>query len=110
MRSSLAGEVNVASDGEFKGARASQEAVTECAAWPQSPESFEQRMLNLLHVNRPSLLAYLKRMRLTNEDAEDVLQETCIRLLSAPQSWRGERSAFGFIYKIAGNLARDELR
>jgi RNA polymerase sigma factor (sigma-70 family) len=106
----MAGEVNVASDGEFKGACASDEVIAECAAWPESPETYEQRILNLLNVNRPSLLAYLKRMRLTTEDAEDVLQETCIRLLSAPQSWRGERSAFGFIYKIAGNLARDELR
>jgi RNA polymerase sigma-70 factor (ECF subfamily) len=69
-----------------------------------------QRMLELLHENRTVLLAYIRRMRLCPEDAEDVLQETYIRLLNSPQVWRGKRSAFGFIYKIAGNLARDELR
>jgi RNA polymerase sigma factor (sigma-70 family) len=102
------GEINVTLDSGSRGLSA-RETDQDLVDWP-SPENYQRRMLDLVNGNRTSFLAYLKRMRLTTEDAEDVLQETCIRLLGSPQSWRGERSAFGFIYKIAGNLARDELR
>jgi RNA polymerase sigma factor (sigma-70 family) len=106
----LLGEPNMSSDSAVQGASAAIEDSEALTGWPDPVDTYRQRMLTLLDANRPSLLAYLRRMRLATEDAEDVLQETCIRLLSAPESWRGERSAFGFIYKIAGNLARDELR
>jgi RNA polymerase sigma-70 factor (ECF subfamily) len=45
-----------------------------------------------------------------SEDAEDVVQDMCIRLMRAQNFWRGERQVRAFLFKIATNLARDELR
>ena len=100
----------MSADGAFERVCASMDSVENGEGWRGTRDSYCERMLGLLHSNRSSLIKYLRRMRLATEDAEDVLQETCIRLLNAPESWRGERCAYGFIYKVARNLARDELR
>jgi RNA polymerase sigma factor CnrH len=68
------------------------------------------KILTLIEEKRAELLAYLRRMRLETEDAEDVIQDTCIRVITARAVWRDDKSAFAFIYKIAQNLARDRFR
>jgi RNA polymerase sigma factor (sigma-70 family) len=69
-----------------------------------------QRLVELLDLHRASLLKYVNRILNSAEDAEDVVQETCVRLMRVRDLWRGEREVRAFLFKIATNLARDELR
>ncbi len=69
-----------------------------------------RRLIGLIALHRASLLKYVKRILTCAEDAEDVVQETCVRLLRVQDLWRSEREVRSFLFKIATNLARDELR
>ncbi|MEP7311227.1 MAG: RNA polymerase sigma factor [Pseudomonadota bacterium] len=69
-----------------------------------------QRLTELIGLHRTALLKYVKRILNSQEDAEDVVQETYMRLLRISDLWRGEREVRAFLFKIATNLARDELR
>lgn len=68
------------------------------------------RLVELIGMHRPALLKYVKRMLVSAEDAEDIVQESCIRLLRVRDLWRSEREARAVLFKIATNLARDEMR
>lgn len=68
------------------------------------------RLVELIGLHRPALLKYVKRMLICAEDAEDIVQESCIRLLRVRDLWRSEREARAVLFKIATNLARDEMR
>ena len=72
--------------------------------------SLSVRLVQLVTQHRPSLLNYVKRMLRCAEDAEDVVQETFVRLLRGSDLWRGEREVRSLLFTIAANLARDELR
>jgi RNA polymerase sigma-70 factor (ECF subfamily) len=65
------------------------------------------RLIELIGLHRAALLKYVKRMLVSAEDAEDIVQESCIRLLRVRDLWRSERAV---LFKIATNLARDEMR
>lgn len=61
--------------------------------------------------HRSGLQQYLTRVLASSEDAEEVVQETCIRLLKAPRLEPLEgNAARRFVFKIALNLARDRFR
>jgi len=68
------------------------------------------RLIELIGLHRAALLKYVKRMLVSAEDAEDIVQESCIRLLRVRDLWRSEREARAVLFKIATNLARDEMR
>ncbi len=68
------------------------------------------RIVSLIEKHRSSLVGHVKRILGCAEDAEDVVQETCVRLMRARDFWRGECQVRAFLFKIATNLARDELR
>jgi RNA polymerase sigma-70 factor (ECF subfamily) len=68
------------------------------------------RLIQLIGQHRGALFAHVKRILRCAEDAEDVVQETCVRLLRVHDLWRGERQVRAFLFKIATNLALDELR
>jgi RNA polymerase sigma-70 factor (ECF subfamily) len=68
------------------------------------------RIIELFLRHRSSLVNHVKRILGSSEDAEDVVQETCLRLMRTSNFWRGEPQLRGFLFKIATNLARDELR
>jgi RNA polymerase sigma-70 factor (ECF subfamily) len=88
----------------------------EAAAAHQPPDGDGARASDptlieqLLRQHRPALIGHVKRILGRAEDAEDVVQELCIRLMRARDYWRGERQVRAFLFKIATNLARDELR
>jgi len=69
-----------------------------------------QRLVGLIQQQRSCLIKRLRRMRFSVEDAEDIVQETCMRLLRVRNVWGGEREVRAFMFKIATNLALDELR
>lgn len=64
----------------------------------------------LLEKLRPSLLA-LARARLRNlHDAQDAVQETCLRVLRSLDSYRPRAPFEHWVFTIAANVIRDALR
>ena len=59
---------------------------------------------------RRTLLRYLLDLLARREDAEDVVQETYIRLMNARTLERSDARARAFLFKIATNLAYDRFR
>lgn len=59
---------------------------------------------------RAQLKAYILRMTASVPDTEDIVQETYLRGLQKLESFRGESSLKTWIFAIASNLARDQLR
>lgn len=57
-----------------------------------------------------SLLRYLRELLSRREDAEDVAQETYLRLLSARELDASEVRVRAFMFKVATNLAYDRFR
>jgi RNA polymerase sigma-70 factor (ECF subfamily) len=57
-----------------------------------------------------SLLRYLRQLLVRREDAEDVAQETYLRLVSAAALDRSEMRVRAFMFKAATNLAYDRFR
>ena len=77
---------------------------------PTEPVAEITRVVQLVTQHRAALVRHVKRILGCGEDAEDVVQETCVRLMRVRDFWRGEREVRSFLFKIATNLARDELR
>jgi RNA polymerase sigma-70 factor (ECF subfamily) len=73
-------------------------------------DAHEVLLAALVGRHRHSLLQHVKRILCSDEDAEDVVQETCMRLLRVGDLCRGDREVRAFLFKVATNLARDELR
>jgi RNA polymerase sigma-70 factor (ECF subfamily) len=82
---------------------------SQCDELPESSAA-ALRLVQLVAQYRGALVGHVKRILGCAEDAEDVVQETCVRLMRARDFWRGERQVRAFLYTIATNLARDELR
>ena len=59
---------------------------------------------------RVSLLKYLTRLMSSKEDAEEVLQDTYIRIMQIETLDSIEAKARGYLFKIATNLVRDRAR
>jgi RNA polymerase sigma factor (sigma-70 family) len=80
-------------------------------AEPPAPDARQRRrLIELIELHRPALLKFVRRILISAEDAEDVVQETCIRMMRVRDLWRSEREARAVLYTIATNLARDEIR
>lgn len=59
---------------------------------------------------RPQLKSYILRITASREDAEDIVQDSYIRASQKLDSFRGESSIKTWIFTIATNLAKDNLR
>lgn len=57
-----------------------------------------------------TLYWHIRRIVVGHDDAEDVLQETCIRVLNNIGSFKGEGSLVTWLYRIATNEALQHLR
>lgn len=57
-----------------------------------------------------TLYWHIRRIVVGHDDAEDVLQETCIKVLSRIGSFKGEGSLATWLYRIATNEALQHLR
>lgn len=53
---------------------------------------------------------HIRRIVVGHDDAEDVLQETCIKVLNSIASFRGDSSLVMWLYRIATNEALQHLR
>ncbi len=74
------------------------------AAHPVPP--FEQ----VLAAHEAELYRYLRRLTPTADDAADLLQDTCVRAFRAYPRLAAGANVRAWLYRIAGNLARDAHR
>ena len=58
----------------------------------------------------PRVLAFLQRALASRRDAEDLAQETFLRVHRAAPRYRAQGRFSAWLFRIAGNLARQELR
>lgn len=70
----------------------------------------QQFVSRLFERHRASLMRHLVGLLSRRADAEDVLQETCARLLKVPHLDRAEGRARAYMFRIATNLAYDSFR
>lgn len=81
----------------------------------EEPESGSSRtraelVERLFTAHRGALFAYLKRLLASSEDAEEIVQETYIRLLKFEDIEQLDDQVRRFLFRIATNLARDRFR
>jgi RNA polymerase sigma-70 factor (ECF subfamily) len=53
---------------------------------------------------------HIRRIVVGHEDAEDVFQETCIKVLGSISSYRGDGTLVTWLYRVATNEALQHLR
>ena len=70
------------------------------------PAAFEA----LVHETRPALGTFLRRLCSSPQDAEDIVQETYLRVYQHRQRYDGRSSVKTWMYAIALNLFRDRSR
>lgn len=59
---------------------------------------------------RPQLKSYILRITASLEDTEDIVQDTYLKAVSNILSFKGESSLKTWIFAIASNLAKDNLK
>jgi RNA polymerase sigma-70 factor (ECF subfamily) len=84
---------------------------TRETAWSRAlatgePDAFDA----LVRETRPALGAFLRRLCPSPQDAEDVVQETYLRVYQHRQRYDGRGSVKTWMYAIALNLLRDRSR
>ena len=72
----------------------------------QREEGFRLLMKQYGH----TLYWHIRRIVVGHDDAEDVLQETCIKVLNSIHTYRGNGSLATWLYRIATNEALQHLR
>ena len=72
----------------------------------QREEGFRMLMKEYGH----ALYWHIRRIVVGHDDAEDVLQETCIKVLNGIHAYRGDGSLATWLYRIATNEALQHLR
>ena len=77
---------------------------------PTSPATRARLVEQLFTAHRSALLQYLKRLLASSEDAEEIVQETYIRLLKFEDIEQLDSQVRRFLFRIATNLARDRFR
>ena len=77
---------------------------------PRGPDPHAEFVTGLFERCRRTLLKYLVDLLSRREDAEDVAQETYIRLINAKTLERHDARARAFLFKVATNLAYDRFR
>ena len=71
----------------------------------KEPASKEKAFRNLLNTYQERLYYHVRRYVHNHEDANDILQNTCIKVWNAIDNFRGESGLFTWLYRIAGNEA-----
>jgi RNA polymerase sigma-70 factor (ECF subfamily) len=69
-----------------------------------------EQLTNEFELGRPQLKSYLLRITASAEDAEDIAQDTFIKASQKLHTFRGDSSVKTWIFAIASNLAKDNLR
>ncbi len=72
----------------------------------QQKEQYLQEFLDL----RPKLKSYLFRLTTNKQDAEDLTQDTYLKVSKSISTFKGNSSFKTWVFSIATNLARDHFR
>lgn len=76
-----------------------QNAKTRAKAFELLVDSYQKR-----------LYWHIRRIVISHDDADDILQETFIKIFRSIENFRSESSLFSWIYRIATNQALDFLK
>ncbi|MBR5656582.1 MAG: RNA polymerase sigma factor [Prevotella sp.] len=74
------------------------------------PERREEGFRLLMRQYGKTLYWHIRRIVVSHDDAEDALQETCIKIVGGIENFRGESGLRTWIYRIATNEALHQLR
>lgn len=69
----------------------------------QSANTQEQAFRKLVQLHQKSLYWHIRKIVITHEDADDVLQNTFIKAFRAINSFKGDSKLFSWLYRIATN-------
>lgn len=75
-----------------------------------NPSLRNQGFRELMKQYGQTLYWHIRRIVVGHDDAEDVLQETCIKVLGRIDSFKGEGALATWLYRIATNEALQHLR
>lgn len=74
------------------------------------PQQRDEGFKELMRLYGEPLYWHIRRIVIGHDDAEDVLQETCIKILAGIDSFRREGKLTTWIYSIATHEALNQLR
>jgi RNA polymerase sigma-70 factor, ECF subfamily len=69
-----------------------------------------EQLTNEFELARPQLKSYILRITASIEDTEDIVQDSFIKAAQNIDTFRGDSSVKTWIFTIASNLAKDNLR
>ena len=88
----------------------SDEEILDLVARLQAGIDVDDSFRRLFEVLRPRLVAFFLRYRFTNEESHDLTQETLFRVFKGIGTFRRESRFERWLFEIAGNVYRNELR
>lgn len=74
------------------------------------PAQRDEGFRKLMKQYGPTLYWHIRRIVVGHDDAEDVLQETCLKVLNGIGTFKGESPLLVWLYRIATNEALQHLR
>lgn len=88
----------------------SKTSETELIEMLRTHSSRERGFKELLRAYGDRLYWHIRRIVVSHEDAEDVMQETAIKIFDKLDTFKGDSSLFTWVYSIATNEALQALR
>ncbi|BBE20527.1 RNA polymerase ECF-type sigma factor [Aquipluma nitroreducens] len=76
----------------------------------KNPASKDKVFLQLMDTYKKPLYWHIRRLVVSHEDAEDILQETFINVYRFADSFKGESKVFTWLYRIATNECTKHFR
>jgi RNA polymerase sigma-70 factor, ECF subfamily len=76
----------------------------------KDPVSRDKGFLQLMDAYKEPIYWHIRRLVVSHEDAEDILQETFIQVYRFAASFRGESKLFTWLYRIATNECTTHFR
>ena len=69
----------------------------------KDPSFRDEAFLKLMNSYKEPIYSHIRRLVVSHEDAEDILQETFINVYRFADSFKGESNVFTWLYRIATN-------
>ena len=76
----------------------------------KNPELKEKGFLQLMDAYKEPIYWHIRRLVVSHEDAEDILQETFINVYRFSDSFKGESRIYTWLYRIATNECTKHFR
>ena len=76
----------------------------------KDPKTSEKGFRNLITTYKERLYWHIRKLVYSHEDADDLLQETFIKVYKNINKFKGESSLFSWMYRIATNTALSFLK